>query len=413
MTNDDIDRATSAVRREERDAPVGVAVLGSTGSVGTQTLEVIAAMPERFTVVALAASRTSPLLEAQSRRFLPELVAVASESAAWDGIGELVGGPDALLTAALHPAAEIVVVATSGHAAMEPTFRAVDAGKTVALANKETIVCAGELLMPLARDRGIQIRPVDSEHSAIWQCLAGSPQRSVDRLILTASGGPFRALPAESLAQVTVAQTLSHPTWSMGGKITVDSATLMNKGLEVIEARWLFAMPLDRIDVVVHPESIVHSLVEFVDGSLLAQLGPPDMRLPIQYALTFPERIPNACPRLSLVEVAALHFEAPDLSRFPALRLAREAGEAGATYPTVLSAADDVAVDAFLGGRLRFVDIPAVADDVLAAHIPADPLTLESIAEADGWARRQAATAVRRREQRNASPSEGSGPPRS
>ncbi len=380
-----------------RGTPVGVAVLGSTGSVGTQTLDVIAAMPDRFSVVALAASRVSPLLVAQSRRFRPEVVAVSSEPGDWTGSGRLIAGQDALLAAALHPAADIVVVATSGHAAMAPTFRAVEAGKAIALANKETIVCAGELLMPMARDRGVPIRPVDSEHSAVWQCLAGSPPDSVERLVLTASGGPFRALEADELARVTVAQTLAHPTWSMGGKITVDSASLMNKGLEVIEARWLFDVPFDRIDVVVHPESIVHSLVEFIDGSLLAQLGLPDMRLPIQYALTFPERLPSRRPRLSLVEAAALHFESPDPVRFPALRLARQAGEAGRTYPTVLSAADDVAVDAFLAGRLRFVDIPAVVADVLAAHAPIGPLSLESVEQADAWARREAANTVARR----------------
>jgi 1-deoxy-D-xylulose-5-phosphate reductoisomerase len=300
----------------ERGTPIGVAVLGSTGSVGTQALDVIASMPERFSVVALAASRVSPLLEAQSRRFRPEIVAVSNEPEGWAGTGAIESGADALALAALHPAAEIVIVATSGHAAMGPTFRAVDAGKTIALANKETIVCAGEILMPLALTRGAPIRPVDSEHSAVWQCLAGTPPAAVARLVLTASGGPFRSLGADELARVTVDQTLAHPTWAMGGKITVDSASLMNKGLEVIEARWLFDVRFDRIEVVVHPESIVHSLVEFVDGSMLAQLGLPDMRLPIQYALTYPERLPSPCPRLSLVQTAALHFEAPDLARF-------------------------------------------------------------------------------------------------
>ena len=381
----------------ERGTPIGVAVLGSTGSVGTQALDVIASMPERFSVVALAASRVSPLLEAQSRRFRPEIVAVSNEPEGWAGTGAIESGADALALAALHPAAEIVIVATSGHAAMGPTFRAVDAGKTIALANKETIVCAGEILMPLALARGAPIRPVDSEHSAVWQCLAGTPPAAVARLVLTASGGPFRSLGADELARVTVDQTLAHPTWAMGGKITVDSASLMNKGLEVIEARWLFDVRFDRIEVVVHPESIVHSLVEFVDGSMLAQLGLPDMRLPIQYALTYPERLPSPCPRLSLVQTAALHFEAPDLARFPALALARQAGEAGGTYPTALSAADEVAVEAFLAGRLRFVDIPAVVADVLAAHEVVGPLSLELIAEADAWARRSARNAVERR----------------
>jgi len=392
------DRPGAAARTAELPSSsgevIGVAVLGSTGSVGTQALDVIAAMPDRFSVVAVAAGKVSPLLEEQSRRVRPDIVAVSTEPTEWRGVGSLVAGGDALLEAGLHPAADIVVVATSGHAALAPTFRAVEAGKTIALANKETIVCAGELLMPLARSRGVSIRPVDSEHSAIWQCLAGSTADAVDRLVLTASGGPFRLLDADELARVTVEQTLAHPTWSMGGKITVDSATLMNKGLEVIEARWLFDVPYARIDVVVHPQSVVHSLVEFVDGSQLAQLGLPDMRLPIQYALTYPRRRPSPAPRLSLAEIGSLHFEPPDPARFPALRLAREAGEAGRTYPTVLSAADDVAVEAFLTGHLRFVEIPAVVADVLARHAPTGPLSLSSIADADAWARREAAEAV-------------------
>lgn len=376
--------------------PVGVAILGSTGSIGTQTLDVIAAMPDRFRVVALAAGHLSPLLEEQCRQFQPELVGLSTPPPAWHDATPLVGGSDALLATALHPAADIVVIATSGHTAIEPTFAAVRARKIVALANKETIVCGGELLMPLAREHGVTLRPIDSEHSAIWQCLIGSLPSSVDRLLLTASGGPFRSLGLAELKQVSVAQTLSHPTWTMGGKVTVDSATLMNKGLEVIEARWLFDIPLSQIDVVIHPESIVHSLVEFVDGSQIAQLGLPDMRLPIQFALTYPERLPRSGPRLSLAETGALHFEPPDTQRFPALRLAREAGTAGQTYPTVLSAADDLAVEAFLMGRLGFVQIAEVVATVLDSHIPIGSLSLESIAAADAWARREASTAIAR-----------------
>ena len=390
-------RPQEATNNRLENRPLGVAVLGSTGSVGRQTLDVIAAMPDRFIVIALAASRVSPRLEEQSHRFRPDLVGVADGPTDWSGAGKLVSGEAALVSAALHPAADIVVVATSGHAAMEPTFRAVEAGKTIALANKETIVCAGELLMPLARRKGVSIRPVDSEHSAIWQCLAGAQPGTIDRLVLTASGGPFRALSADELADVTVEQTLAHPTWSMGGKITIDSATLMNKGLEVIEARWLFDVPYDRIEVVVHPESIVHSLVEFVDGSLIAQMGVPDMRLPIQYALTYPERAPSLAPRLRLADVGALRFGPPDPERFPALRLARAAGEAGRTYPTALSAADDVAAAAFLAGRLRFVDIPAVVSDVLDRHVPSGPLSLASIAHTDAWSREVADQSVARR----------------
>ncbi len=286
-----------------------------------------------------------------------------------------------------------MVVASSGHVAIVPTIRALELGKTVALANKETLVCAGEIIAPLAAASGTPIRPIDSEHCAIWQALDGSPIEQVSRIILTASGGPFRTAPATKLAQVTAAEALAHPTWSMGDKITVDSATLMNKGLEIIEAHWLFGLPYEQIEVLVHPESVVHSLVEFVDGGQMAQLGLPDMRVPIQYALTYPERMKLSTHRLDLAEVGALHFERPDTERFPALRLAREAGIAGRTYPTVLSAADDEAVRAFLAGDLRFVDIPAVVEIVLEKHQPAD-VTLESIWEADRWARTAAGEAM-------------------
>lgn len=380
--------------------PIGVAVLGSTGSVGTQALEVIAGMPEQFRVIALAAGRMSPLLTEQSRRFRPEIVAISSDrngDGPWQGIGALECGDRALESAALVPSAQIVVVATSGHVAIGPTLKAAAAGKEIALANKETIVCAGGLLLPVVRQQKTTLRPVDSEHSAIWQCLGGSKPGAVDRIHLTASGGPFRGYSAPQLASVSVEDALAHPTWSMGGKITVDSATLMNKGLEVIEAHWLFGVPFDRIDVLIHPESIVHSLVEFVDGSQLAQLGLPDMRLPIQYALTYPERRPRSGSRLSLAEVGCLRFEPPDTERFPALRLAREAGAAGGTYPTVLSSADEGAVAAFFDRRLRFVDIPAVIADVLDRHVPEGPLSLEGIAVADRWARQAVEASIARR----------------
>jgi 1-deoxy-D-xylulose-5-phosphate reductoisomerase len=371
------------------EGPVGVAVLGSTGSIGRQTLEVIAHLGDRFRVIALAAGRNAGVLAEQVARYAPDLVAVeAAETAAALPAGTRVAvGAEGLVAAATHPAADIVVVATSGHAAIGPTHRAIAAGKTIALANKETIVCAGELIVPFARARGVEIRPVDSEHSAIWQGLGRSPTREVARLIVTASGGPFRETPPERLATVTVAEALAHPTWAMGGKITVDSATLMNKGLEVIEAHWLFGVPFERIEVLIHPESVVHSLVEFADGSQIAQLSLPDMRLPIQYALTYPERAPSPCRRLSLAEVGALHFAAPDAGRFPALTLAREAGTAGGTYPTVLSAADEVAVAAFLAGRLRFVDIIEVVARVVDRHRPEGELSFEVIEAADTWAR--------------------------
>jgi 1-deoxy-D-xylulose-5-phosphate reductoisomerase len=301
-----------------------------------------------------------------------------------------------LISAVTHPLVDIVVVATSGHAAIIPTIQAIEHGKTIALANKETLVCAGEIIVPLARARGVAIRPVDSEHSAVWQALAGTSLDQVRRIILTASGGPFRNTPAAMLADVTAKEALAHPTWSMGGKITVDSATLMNKGLEVIEAHWLFGLPYDRIDVLVHPESVIHSFVEFIDGGLIAQLGLPDMRLPIQYALTHPERLPLTDRRLDLAELGALHFKLPDEERFPALGLAREAGIAGLTYPTVLSAADEEAVSAFLGGALRFTDIPIVVEKALEQHEP-ERVSLEAIWAADDWARAVARDAIRKK----------------
>jgi 1-deoxy-D-xylulose-5-phosphate reductoisomerase len=309
-------------------------------------------------------------------------------------MGPVMLGGDGLIAASTHPSVDIVVVASSGHVAIVPTIHALELGKTIALANKETLVCAGEIITRLAAASGTQIRPVDSEHSAIWQAIDDSPIEQVNRIILTASGGPFRMAPATKLAQVTAAEALAHPTWSMGDKITVDSATLMNKGLEIIEAHWLFGLSYDQIDVLVHPESVVHSLVEFVDGGLIAQLGLPDMRVPIQYALTYPGRMKLSTQRLDLAEVGALHFERPDTERFPGLRLAREAGIAGRTYPTVLSAADDEAVKAFLGGDLRFVDIPAAVEVVLEKHQPTD-VTVDSIWEADHWARIAAREAVR------------------
>jgi 1-deoxy-D-xylulose-5-phosphate reductoisomerase len=373
--------------REGEEDRVGVAVLGSTGSVGRQALEVIDALGDRFRVVALAARTPSRRLLDQIERYSPDIVALTEiEDAPQTAAASTAAGPESLVAAATHPAVDIVVVATSGHAAIEPTMRAIEHGKTIALANKEALVCAGEILVPLAAKYETTIRPVDSEHSAIWQALVGTPIDRVRRILITASGGPFRETPATALATVTAQEALSHPTWSMGSKITIDSATLMNKGLEVIEAHWLFGLPYDHIDVIVHPESIVHSLVEFVDGGVIAQLGLPDMKLPIQYALTYPDRAPAPGPRLDLTAIGALHFEQPDEAKFPALRLAREAGIAGQTYPTVLSAADDEAVAAFHRGTLRFVDIPTVIETVLGLHDP-QPVSIETIATTDAWAR--------------------------
>jgi 1-deoxy-D-xylulose-5-phosphate reductoisomerase len=383
------------VASQHGDGRVGVAVLGSTGSIGRQTLSVIDEHLDRFRVVALAARVASERFRGQVARYGPEIAAVFEWTPVLrDDMGPVMLGGDGLIAASTHPSVDIVVVASSGHVAIVPTIHALELGKTIALANKETLVCAGEIITRLAAASGTQIRPVDSEHSAIWQAIDDSPIEQVNRIILTASGGPFRMAPATKLAQVTAAEALAHPTWSMGDKITVDSATLMNKGLEIIEAHWLFGLSYDQIDVLVHPESVVHSLVEFVDGGLIAQLGLPDMRVPIQYALTYPGRMKLSTQRLDLAEVGALHFERPDTERFPGLRLAREAGIAGRTYPTVLSAADDEAVTAFLGGDLRFVDIPAAVEVVLEKHQPTD-VTVDSIWEADHWARLAAREAVR------------------
>ena len=365
----------------------GVAVLGSTGSIGTQTLDVIRALRDRFRVVALAAGRNTDLLYAQVAEFRPSLVYGEAEldSAALQGAQVV---PMAELP--LHPDVHVVVVGTAGAVGLAPTVAALRAGKAVALANKEALVMAGAVITQAAQAGGGQLRPVDSEHSAIWQCLWGEDRGGIARLILTASGGALRDRPRETLAAVTPAEALRHPTWSMGQKITVDSATLFNKGLETIEARWLFDVPVERVEVVMHRESIVHSLVEFRDGSVKAQLGLPNMRLPIQCALSYPERLPClAVPRLDLAAVGALSFAPPDFGRYPCLALAMEAGRRGATYPAVVAAADEVAVEHFLAGGIRFTDIPRVIESALAAHSPADP-ELDAVLAADAWARTHA-----------------------
>lgn len=376
-------------------ASLGIAVLGSTGSVGRQVLDVIDANPKHFHVATLAARTTSDRFVAQVRQYQPEVAAISTPAGTiFTGAARCYSGEDALLAAAIDESVDIVVVATSGHDAIWPTLQAIELGKTIALANKETLVCAGNLIMPLARERGVEIRPIDSEHSAIWQALAGARREDVHRIILTASGGPFRTCSASSLADVSIEDALAHPTWSMGGKITIDSATMMNKGLEVIEAHWLFGLPYEQIDVVIHPESIVHSLVEFVDGSQIGQLGIPDMRTPIQYALGYPRRLPTTEKRLDLTAIGTLSFEKADEVRFPCLRLAREAGMAGETFPTVLSAADDVAVAAFLQGALRFAKIPEIIETVIERHDPVVEPKLEDILAADAWARQSALDAI-------------------
>ncbi len=372
----------------------GVAVLGSTGSIGTQTLEVLRALSDRFRVVALAAGRNTGLLARQAAEFRPSFV-TADVPLNPDDLSGACTAP--MIEMVLDPAVQIVVLGTSGAVGLEPALAALRAGKVIALANKEVVVMAGAALSRAAADGGGAIRPVDSEHSAIWQCLWGEDRGGIDRLILTASGGALRDRPRESLDDVTPDEALRHPTWRMGTKITVDSATLFNKGLETIEARWLFDVPMERIDVLMHRESIIHSLVEFCDGSVKAQLGMPSMRLPIQCALTYPRRVgPAAAPRLDLAALGRLTFSAPDYGRYPCLALAIEAGRRGNTYPAVLAGADEIAVSAFLAGAVRYGDIPRIVEMTLGAHDGAPGDDLDAVLAADAWARRFAASMLAR-----------------
>ncbi len=389
-------------REDGREAPgrpggKGVALLGSTGSIGASALEVIAAFPGAFHVVALAAGRNLDLLAAQARRFRPRLVSVARPEdqdalrerlAGLEPAPALVCGEAGAVQVASHPDAEIVLCAMVGAVGLAPTLAAIRRGVRVAIANKEPLVVAGRLCVEEARRHGATLLPVDSEHSAVYQSLCGHRAEDVRRLLLTGSGGPFRTV--TDLASVTVEQALSHPTWSMGPKITVDSATLMNKGLEVIEARWLFGVEPQRIQVLIHPESIVHSMVEYVDGSIVAQLGPPDMRLPIGYALGYPARLPLELPPLDLARVGCLHFEEPGHERFPCLGLAYRALEAGGTAPAVMNAANEVAVGAFLERRASFTAIPRVIEETLGRHRPLPGDDLAQLLEADAWAREEA-----------------------
>ena len=358
-----------------------VAVLGSTGSIGRQAVDVLERLPDRFRVIALAGGRSREVLEEQAGRVRPEIVATSDASVARTlDVPEstaVTGGPDALVEIASREDVDLVVVGTGGIVSLRPVIAALEAGKIVATANKETLVAGGHLVMPLARSRAAALaeagagkgfasalswlRPIDSEHSAIWQCLVGEGMKTIEALVLTASGGPFLDGP-EDLSTVTLEQALQHPTWSMGAKITVDSATLANKGLEVIEAHWLYDVAYDAIEVVIHPQSVVHSAVRFVDGSLKAQLGTPDMRLPIQYALTYPDRFPSPAAAVDLIEVGRLEFRPPDLGRFPAVRIARDAGVVGQRATTALIAADQVAVERFLAGTLEFADIPRLLE---------------------------------------------------
>jgi 1-deoxy-D-xylulose-5-phosphate reductoisomerase len=377
-----------------------ISLLGSTGSIGVQTLAVVEAFPERLEVVALAAGRNIPKLVEQVRRFQPARVSVADEAGAVElrsqigACGVEIGvGEDGLEAVATQPA-DMVVAGLVGAVGLRPTLAAIRAGRDVALANKEVMVMAGALVLREIRRQGVRLLPVDSEHSAIFQALEGQRPEDVERLVLTASGGPLRTWEADRLARATVAEALAHPNWKMGPKITIDSATLMNKVLEVIEARWLFNVSPERIEVVVHPQSIVHSLVEFIDGSFLAQLGPPDMRIPIALALTYPERLPLEGKRLDLAAVGSLDFEAPDPNRFPALRLGHAALGGSEAAPAVLNAVNEVTVDAFLRGIIGFTDIAFTNAAVLEAHLGqhrGEALRdLEDVMEADAWARRMA-----------------------
>lgn len=365
-----------------------LAVLGSTGSIGRQTLEVVSAFPGRFEVVALACGENVSLLKEQVAEFKPRLV--CTELAA--GTEEILGATCLPLEEiASHPDVDLVVISTSGKAGLGATLAAIRAGKKVALANKEVLVMAGGIVVAEAQKYDAEIVPIDSEHSAIWQCLNGEERRAVSKLILTASGGPFRQSTLAQLAAVTPKDALNHPTWRMGIKVTIDSATLMNKGMEVIEAHWLFDIPYSQIEVVVHPQSIIHSIVEFVDGSAKAQLSLPDMRLPIQYALTHPERWESPFREgIDFGSIVSFDFEPVDLDRFPCLRLAMEAGERGGTYPAVLSAADEVAVELFLAKKIGFPDIAAVVARTLDCHEVISYPSIEDIFAADTWARETA-----------------------
>lgn len=380
----------------------GIAVLGSTGSIGVNTLSVIASHPDRFAVLALAARSSVDKLEEQVRRFRPRFAVLFNENEASllrDRISDLdveVGsGLDGLCRAAVFPGVELVMSAVVGSIGLWPTLRAVEAGKDVALANKESLVMAGELVIRPDIPGWGRIIPVDSEHNAIFQVLQAQQRSDLRRILLTASGGPFRDWSLEDMRTASVVEALEHPNWKMGPKITVDSATMMNKGLELIEAHRLFGVPVEKLQIVVHPESIVHSMVEFHDGSVLAQLGVPDMRVPISYALAYPQRLPNTLPSLDLFSVKTLHFQPPDHERFPCLQLAIEAVRCGGTMPAVLNAANEVAVQAFLEGSINFLAIPKVIEAVMARHDVAALDDITAALEADRWARQKADVAAK------------------
>ncbi len=380
-----------------------VVVLGSTGSIGTSTVKVAEDLPSRIRLIGLAAGNNAELLVDQARKHKPLAVSLSDASKAAELRGklgatcEVYSGAEGLLKLATMPEADIVLIAIVGTAGLQPALAAIRAGKDIAVASKEILVMAGEIVMSEARKHGVKVLAVDSEHSAIFQCLDGKPPESVRNLWLTASGGPFRdktAWPKENFSEITVESALKHPSWVMGRKITIDSATLFNKGLEMIEARWLFDIEMARVDVLVHPQSIVHSMVEFVDGSLLAQLSTPDMCLPIQYALTYPERVVNNRVQTDFAKLGSLTFEEPDAERFPAITLARRAGDVGGTLPAVLNAANEIAVEAFVNRKINFPQITTLVARVMDAHEVVSHPTLEQILAADAWARGEAARAV-------------------
>jgi 1-deoxy-D-xylulose-5-phosphate reductoisomerase len=374
-----------------------VVLLGSTGSIGTSTVKVAEDLPDRIRLVGLAAGNNADLLLEQARKHRPVAISISNPEKAGDlkkifgATTQVYSGDEGLIKLATLPSADIVLIAIVGTAGLKPALAAIRAGKDIAIASKEILVMAGEIVMNEARKQGVRVLAVDSEHSAIFQCLDGKPSSSVRKLWLTASGGPFRRTPKEEFPGITVERALKHPSWVMGRKITIDSATLFNKGLEMIEARWLFDIGIGRVGVLVHPQSIVHSMVEFVDGALLAQLSTPDMCLPIQYALTYPDRAPSERVQTDFVKLGSLTFEEPDGERFPALNLARRAGETGGTLPAVLNAANEVAVEAFLNGKINFPQITETVHRTMETHQVVSHPTLEQILAADAWARCEAA----------------------
>ena len=377
-----------------------VVLLGSTGSIGTSTCQVVEDLPDDLELIGLAAGRNVNLLREQVAQFNPQMVSVTDPAAAKEFVNEFNGTPnvqcgdEGLLALATLPEADIVLIAIVGTAGLQPALAAIRAGKDIAVASKEILVMAGETVMAEARKHGVKVLAVDSEHSAIFQCLDGKPVDSIRQIWLTASGGPFREKPADEFSDITVEQALKHPSWEMGRKITIDSSTLFNKGLEMIEARWLFDIEMPRVKVVVHPQSVIHSMVEFVDGSMLAQLSTPDMCLPIQYALTYPARVASDRVQTSLAEIGRLDFEEPDVERFPALDLARRAGDEGGTLPAVLNAANEVAVEAFCERQLSYMGITESVAAVMAAHEVVAQPALEEILEADSWARNAAQNVI-------------------